>query len=496
MAMQCNQRIVIVLDEIGAVSFSAATGFFSVLRDIYNSRQAEVEFRQISFLLAGAFHPRDLIADDKISPFNIAQRIRLTDFSLEEVKSLARKGDWPETQANLLAQSIHDWVDGQPYLTQLLCSYLEPNATSADVDAAVERLRRDDENHLPPILKQLLADERLNEYVVRIRAGEQIKFYPTQNPRQAKLELLGVIKADRDGNCMIRNRLCELALQEVITFEAKVTTVESVSLAPKKSDHYAELKRNLKSGNVIAFVGAGLSVGAGLPGWYDLIKELAQQIDYELPPAQWATSESLIDAAQAFVNERNLNSLIMFLEKKLDTTGKSPTAAHLALAGLPISFVFTGNYDDLLEKAYEKIGKRVKAVVQESSIPSMLKAPNVVNLIKLYGDLDQPDTIVLARQQYDSFFQQRIQLIKMLETDLSRSDVIYLGWSHSDPHFNLILGELATRFGDFQRMAYAVMFDVPESKRKELKRKHIHLIELPSGDRTEQIANWLNGLVA
>ena len=262
-----------------------------------------------------------------------------------------------------------------------------------------------------------------------------------------------------------------------------------------KPDRYADLKDNLNKGNVIAFVGAGLSIGAGLPGWYSLISELAQRVGYELPPAQWATGDALIDATQAYINERGLHSLVMFLRDQLDTTGKPPTAAHQALARLPISLVLTANYDDLLERAYTDAGKRYTIVVRDYDIPFMRRGPDAVNIVKLYGDLDQPGTIVLARQQHEAFFLQRPQMIKLLETELGRSDVLYLGWSHSDPHFNLVFGELLNRFGQFMRAGYAVMFDLPEARRKELERKHIHLVQLPAnGDRTDQLAAWLNSL--
>jgi hypothetical protein len=262
-----------------------------------------------------------------------------------------------------------------------------------------------------------------------------------------------------------------------------------------KPDRYADLKDSLNKGEVIAFVGAGLSSGAGLPGWYRLISELAQRIGHELPPAQWATGDGLIDAAQAYINEQGLHSLVMFLKDRLDTTGKPPTAAHQALARLPISLVLTANYDDLLERAYRDAGKRVHIVVRDSDIPFMRRGPDAVNIVKLYGDLDQPDTIVLARQQYEAFFLQRPQMIKLLETELGRSDVLYLGWSHSDPHFNLVSGELLNRFGQFMRAGYAVMFDLPEARRKELERKHIRLVQLPAnGDRTGQLTAWLSSL--
>ncbi len=497
-ATKATQRIVIVLDEIGAISFSGATDFFSVLRDVYNSRQAEAEFKQLAFLLAGAFHPRDLIDDDKISPFNIAQRVRLHDFTPEEVRKLVTRGGWSEEQGGLLAQRIHNWTDGQPYLTQFLCANLGPNATPTEVDASVERLRREDENHFPPLLKRLNADKKLLEYVGRIQAGDHIKFYPRENRRQAQLELLGVLKADDDGYCAISNRIYELALKEVAASQVKTKSFKTIiQLKKEKTDSYAELKENLKNGNVIAFVGAGLSIGAGLPGWYDLISELAQRIDYKLPSAQRANSATLIDAAQAYINAEGLHSLVAFLKDKLDTTGRRQTAAHQALARLPISIVFTANYDNLLEQAYREANKRVHIVVKDSDIPFMRREPNFVNIVKFYGDLNQPDTIVLARQHYDEFFLQRPLMIKLLETELARSDVLYLGWSHTDPHFNLVFGELLTILGKLIRPSHAVLFNLPKTQRKELKRKHIRLVKLlKKGDRTEQIAAWLTNLAA
>lgn len=256
-----------------------------------------------------------------------------------------------------------------------------------------------------------------------------------------------------------------------------------------------QLKAEIKSGNAAPFIGAGLSIGAGLPGWYGLIGELASRIGYELAPQKWATGEALIDAAQHYVNRQGMNNLVMFLKEKLDTAGKAPSAAHQALARLPVSIVFTANYDDLLERAFKDTGRRVHVVVKDSSIAFMRRDPDIVNIVKLYGDLDQPETIVLTRRQYESFFLDRPQMIKLLETELARSSMLYLGWSHSDPHFNLIFGEILTRFQNFMRAGYTVMFDLSEAQKRELERKNIHLVELPPNvDRTIQLADWLGSL--
>jgi hypothetical protein len=260
-------------------------------------------------------------------------------------------------------------------------------------------------------------------------------------------------------------------------------------------DPYSNLRSSLQAGNAAAFVGAGMSVGAGLPGWYALIGELSQRVGFELPPSQWASSEILIDAAQYYVNREGLHSLVAFLKDRLDTTGRTPTAAHEALARLPLSTVFTANYDDLLERAFRDAGKRVQLIVNDRALPFQRRDPGLVNLVKLYGDLDQPETIVLARQQYESFFLERPQMIKLLETELARSDMLYLGWSHTDPHFNLVFGEILNRFGQFLRSGYAVMFSVPESQRLDLERRHIRLVDLPpDGDLNTRLATWLDSL--
>ena len=112
-ASEANTRIVIALDEIGAVTIPGSTHFFSVLRDVFNSRPTEPEFKQLTFLLSGAFHPRNLIKNDDISPFNIAQRVRLRDFTIEQVQSLVSKGEWSEEQISAaLAERIYYWTGG------------------------------------------------------------------------------------------------------------------------------------------------------------------------------------------------------------------------------------------------------------------------------------------------------------------------------------------------------------------------------------------------
>jgi len=488
LATDAHQRVVIALDEIGAVTFHGATEFFSVLRDVYNSRQAETEFKQLTFLLSGAFHPRDLIEDDKISPFNIAQHVRLADFTLTQVRELVGKANWTDEQATALAERIHHWTDGQPYLTQLLCSYLEPDATPADVDAGVERLRREDENHLPPMLKRLNSDEKPHRYVERILAGERIKFYPRENRRQAQLELLGIIKADAEGCCAIRNRIYVQALGR--SGEMSAPEVKDEMKSPHRVISSIaipqELSQEMGKGNVVLFVGAGLSIGAGLPNWGALIRPLAERIGYK--------GDDLLKAAQFYENRNGRHALISYLRDQLDTTGIEPTENHDLLAQLPINIVFTTNFDDLLERAYRKAGRSVNLVVGAAELPFWDESK--VNLVKSHGTCDRPDSFVITERDYNTIYRSNAMIVQQLNALLATKVFLFIGYGVSDPDFKQIYDQLSIDLGRHQRRPYLVTFDVDEFKMEDLERRGYHVISLlGEGDRNAQLAEWLRALL-
>jgi len=451
LATDAHRRVVIALDEIGAVTFPGATEFFSVLRDVYNSRQAETEFKQLTFLLAGAFHPRDLIQDDKISPFNIAQCVRLADFTLAQVRELVGNGNWRDEQATALAERIHYWTDGQPYLTQLLCSYLEADATPTDVAASVERLRREDENHLPPMLERLNRDEKLRRYVERILAGERVKFYPRENRRQAQLELLGVIKGGTEGFCIVRNRIYERVLARV----AEPTVRHSTSAATP----HPELNDALTRRTLALFIGADLPREVtGLPARSDLARELARRKRLD-------ESLSLAEVAQRVSQAGNRWEFTNFIRDQLDTIGKSPQPFHQRIVELvkthQIETLITTAYDNLLELAFQEAGVAVNRVIRGSDVSFI--NPDRPTLVKLYGDAQQPDTLVVTDRDHSDLLRDREKepLVDEARRAFRRNTMFFLGYNLADPDFRFLFDQIAE--SRFVRTAYAVWPGLPEA---------------------------------
>ena len=75
--------IVIFVDEIDStLSLDFTDDFFVAIRSLYVTRATQPKFGRLSFVLIGVATPGDLIRDARRTPFNIGQRVDLTDFTL------------------------------------------------------------------------------------------------------------------------------------------------------------------------------------------------------------------------------------------------------------------------------------------------------------------------------------------------------------------------------------------------------------------------------
>ena len=129
--------VVIFIDEIDStLSLPFTDDFYAAIRSVYNARALVPAFRRLSFVLLGVATPSDLISDPRRTPFNIGQRVEVTDFTYEEALPLADGFGLSPTQAQQVLRWVLDWTGGHPYLTQRLCRVM------ADEDrAAVVRNR-------------------------------------------------------------------------------------------------------------------------------------------------------------------------------------------------------------------------------------------------------------------------------------------------------------------------------------------------------------------
>jgi hypothetical protein len=207
-AQRMGHPVVLLCDQVGA-SLPDAHGFYGAMRSLYTSRYDHPAYKSLVVVLAGSFDPKDLIQDAKLSPFNVAGRVGLDNLSFDQVWRLMQAGNLKSERLYELAQQVYSWTNGQPYLTQKLCSLLDPDCVPETVSAHALALLGEDEALLLPTAAALEGSPALVDYLDRIYTGEKIEFWPRHIRKQSRLELLGVIQGDASGFCQFRSRLHE-----------------------------------------------------------------------------------------------------------------------------------------------------------------------------------------------------------------------------------------------------------------------------------------------
>jgi hypothetical protein len=256
-------------------------------------------------------------------------------------------------------------------------------------------------------------------------------------------------------------------------------------------DRHPELEQALLAGECVLFAGAGLSRGAGLPDWHELIHRLAadlgvdpgQRLDY-LDLAQWHR-ERFGPAALADVIRQTFHH---------PERPPRPTLAHYLLLALPVRHVLTTNYDDLLEQTLTALKRHPIKVVQQEDV-ARTGAGGGVYVVKLHGDAGSAEEVVLSRDDYDEFFTSRPAMALLLEGLLLNQTFFFVGYGLRDPNFRQIYSRIARMLRQARRPAYATTFeatgDTGPYVHEQWRHKQLHLIPIAGADDDERERHFL-----
>lgn len=217
--VEVKEPVVIFVDEIDTtLSLSFTDDFYAAIRYLYHARARQPEFKRLSMVLIGVATPGDLIQDAKRTPFNIGQRVDLTDFTFEEALPLAQALGLPTDETRQLLEAVLDWTGGHPYLTQRLFRNLAAEAhtnwTKADVDRIVastffsEMSERD--SNLQSVRDMLTKRAPDTEAVLTVYREILLDKKPVPDEEQSliktHLKLSGIVRRE-NGMLRVRNRI-------------------------------------------------------------------------------------------------------------------------------------------------------------------------------------------------------------------------------------------------------------------------------------------------
>jgi hypothetical protein len=216
--------------------------------------------------------------------------------------------------------------------------------------------------------------------------------------------------------------------------------------------HLPELAEALGRCTLALFIGADLPQEVtGLPSRADLARELARRkgLDGDL---------SLAEVAQRVGQAGNRWEFTDFIRNALDTIGMTPGPFHQRVAGLvkehQIETLITTAYDNLLELAFRGVGIGLNRVVRGGDVNFI--SPDRPTLFKLYGDAQQPDTLVVTDRDHSELLRDRDKeaLLAEVQRTFRRNTLLFLGYNLADPDFRFLFDQIAE--SRFARTAYAV----------------------------------------
>jgi SIR2-like domain len=259
-----------------------------------------------------------------------------------------------------------------------------------------------------------------------------------------------------------------------------------------------QLARDLDHGRCAIFVGAGASVGAGLPTWPELINLLKKESGL----GGNYTPQRMADYAKQVLGPRVFNELLRDVFSKV----KDPCNIHDQLAKLHVPIAITTNYDCLLEACMYEQNKTRPIVLTQADTTQWLYLPDTPvatpYVLKIHGCIERTSTVVITEEDYLSFADRNPHVVRGLSEILARRPLLFVGYSLADWNIASVLWQLGTLMGDDIPNRYFIGVNLDQVAIRFLQeRYHLRVINLPMGKgsieadrRTDAVASFLAGL--
>lgn len=208
---------------------------------------------------------------------------------------------------------------------------------------------------------------------------------------------------------------------------------------------------------LVLFIGAGVSAGAGLHTWKNLLAEVATRAgvdsgylklleDHDL--RDWAT---LIDRKMG--PERDIRQSVAEVLVSVERY----SLQHALLASLPSTEAVTTNFDQLFERA-SRVADRDLAI-----LPTHPQTSSTAWLLKLHGSVENPSGMVLTRSDYLDMPRYHGALMGLVQGLLLTRHMLYVGYSLSDEDFHDLVHEVRSARGSCEpgQATMLTLFDDP-----------------------------------
>lgn len=215
--------------------------------------------------------------------------------------------------------------------------------------------------------------------------------------------------------------------------------------------HIRLFRKKANTHKLITFVGAGVSRNvAGMPDWNALIQKMADAINYSRCDNckkkskgcqdtckfkdTFSTDEYLKIPQYVYNRNRKLYNQVLRDNIKHDLAIDAPLSN--AILDLAPAHIITTNYDKLIEGCKSIQRDNYDVIIHDKDL---LGAAKNRYIIKMHGDIDDLDTIVLKEADYLEYTQKHVLIEMFIRSLLTDHTILFLGYSLNDYNVKLII---------------------------------------------------------
>lgn len=219
-------------------------------------------------------------------------------------------------------------------------------------------------------------------------------------------------------------------------------------------DHFpVEMVESFKKHSSVFFIGAGISMDAGLPSWGKLISDLI-----EIAAKQsWVSEAKIIEYRKLLKDGDNFLLLAEELKSELGNVfyehiesefGKpdiKSTPTMKSILNVKTNMILTSNYDRLIENTFTKLHgypPNTFTYSQSREIANNYWKEKFF-VLKAHGDaVSDAQGIILSQRDYRKTLYRELGYKTILQSIFSTKSIFFVGTSMTDPEFNLLLDYL------------------------------------------------------
>ena len=203
-----------------------------------------------------------------------------------------------------------------------------------------------------------------------------------------------------------------------------------------KESFIKEFVKQLRCGRASLFIGSGISRKAGYANWKDILRECAEEIGLEVDK-----ESDLITLAEYYVRDKLRTKINQTIAEYFDDSKGKPVEVHRIISTLPISSIWTTNYDTLLERCFDNADISNSIITNDKSYSNLNRSVKV-KIHKIHGDVKNASECVITRKDYEKFEEQHDIVLSELKGEMCTNSFLFLGYGFNDTDIQHILSKI------------------------------------------------------